>query len=75
MLQIFRLSPLGDNLSHSIKAPQSAEWKIIYYLKRVGHATKDQVATNCGLSSGEASAAISNLRAKKVVVEETGVEV
>ncbi len=74
MIQIFRLSPLGEALSHSVRAPQTPEWKIIYYLKRQGHATKDQIVTNSGLSLAEVSAALTKLRHRRspIVIEETG---
>jgi len=71
-MQIFALTPLGKSLARSIRSPQSTEWKIIHHLDLSGHASKEQIETYCGLSSGEATSALMKLRHKKVVAEETG---
>lgn len=74
-IQIYTLTPIGMGLSHSIRNPITAEWKIIHHLSKVGRATTDQITNYCGLEQGEASRALIRLRHKGIVAEETGTEV
>lgn len=75
MIQIYALTPVGQSLSHSVRNPITAEWKIIHYLAKVGRSTGDQIRTYCGLGNAEATRALVTLRHKRVIEEETGTEV
>lgn len=42
-MEIYRLTPKGEQLAHSFRAPRTAEWAVLHYLNRHGVATKDQI--------------------------------
>ena len=73
-LRIYQLTPIGHRLARSVSNPDSAAYRIVHFLDQQGQSTSEQVAEFCGISEGEASAILSNLRRKKVVREITGVE-
>lgn len=74
-MKIYSLTPLGEAVAKSVRFTNSNDWKVIHHLAKVGHATDDQLSTYCGLSRGEISAAVSRLRVKKIIKDESGVEV
>lgn len=75
MIKIYSLTRIGQALAKSVRFTDSNDWKVIHHLAKVGHATPDQLSTYCGLGQGEVSGSLGRLRIKKIVQEETGVEV
>lgn len=71
-MEIYRLSERGERLAHSYRAPRTAAWGVIYFLKRRGVATKEQILDNVPYAT---SLTLMKLKLKRIVVEETGVNV
>lgn len=69
MIRIFYLTRMGHRLSSSTSAPQNTAWRILYYLRMVGHGTPDSIADHVGVREGEASATLSHLKRKGLVTE------
>ena len=74
-MEIYRLTNRGYMLSHSTKSPHTPEWRIIHHLAKVGHSTKEGLVGYLGLGEGEASRALSKLKIKRIIMDETGVSV
>lgn len=71
-MEIYRLSKLGYVLSHSTRTPPTPEWAVIHYLSKMHSASKDKLLAEV---SGVTSATLGGLRRKRILVEETGVQV
>lgn len=71
-MELFRLSTLGYKLSHNIRHEDKPEWRIIHYLAKMHVATKEKILSEV---PGATSAMLSKLRSKRILVEETGVNV
>ncbi len=69
-MRLYQLTSVGRGLSHSIKGDNSPQWKIIYYLKDKSAADKKQIEQFCGLTQGEASAALIKLQVSKPPIVE-----
>jgi len=72
MIKIYRLSRLGQMVAHSIRARSTPEWAVIYYLSRVHVASEDKILHEV---SGVTSGVLTAMRRKRLLVEETGVNV
>lgn len=71
-MEIYRLTSRGERLAHSHSNPQTPPWGVIHFLNRRGMATKEQILENVPYAT---SVTLSKLRIKKVIAEETGVNV
>lgn len=71
-MEIYRLTSMGERLAHSHRSPQTPAWGVIHFLNRRGMATKEQIIENV---PGATSVTLTKLRMKRVVVEESGVNV
>jgi len=71
-MAIYRLSPLGYRLSHNIRHEDKPEWGVIYYLSRMHVATKEKIIAEV---PGATPITLAKLRLKRVIVEESGVDV
>lgn len=71
-MEIYRLSKLGYALSHSTRNPPTPEWAVIHYLGRMHSASKEKLLSEV---SGATSATLGGLRRKRILLEETGVQV
>lgn len=70
-IQVWTLSPLGNAMASSTKAPKTLAWAVIYHLKRVGSATSDQILAFTGADGH----ILQKLRSKGIVTELTRTEV
>jgi len=70
LIKLYTLTSVGRGLSHSTRGDQSPQWKIIYYLKDKSAADKTQIERFCGLTQGEASAALIKLQVSKPPIVE-----
>ncbi len=75
MIQIYGLTGIGQKLAHSIRSPDTSEWRIIHFLDRVGRATKEQIIDYCGASPTEISVNLRKLKSRRIVAEESEVSV
>jgi hypothetical protein len=71
-VEIYRLSRLGYALSHSTRNPNTPEWAVIHYLAKMHSASKEKLFAEV---PGASSTTLRQLRAKRIVIEETGVAV
>jgi len=71
-MEIYRLSSLGYKLSHTIRHEDSPSWRVVHYLSRMHAATKEKIIAEV---PGTTPAVLLRLRLKKIIVEESGVEV
>jgi hypothetical protein len=71
-VEIYRLSRLGYALSHSTHNPDTAEWRLIHYLARMHSASKDKLMNEV---AGVTPRTIRLLKNKRILIEETGVQV
>lgn len=71
-MELYRLSGLGYKLSHNVRHEDKPEWRIIHYLSRMHVATKEKILSEV---PGATSTMLTKLRYKRVLVEETGVNV
>lgn len=71
-MEVYRLTHLGYRLSHNIRHEEKPEWGVIYYLSRMHVATKEKILSEV---PGTSPSTLAKLRIKKVIVEESGVDV
>ena len=71
-MEIYRLTSRGERLAHSHSNPQTPAWGVIHFLNRRGQATKEQIVENVPYAT---SVTLAKLRMKRVIIEETGVNV
>lgn len=71
-MEIYRLTNMGERLAHSYKSPPTPAWGVIHFLNKRGMATREQIIENV---PGATSLTLAKLRNKRVVIEETGVNV
>ena len=45
-MEIYQLTALGDSLANNYRAPRKETWLVLYFLKRRGAATKEQILEN-----------------------------
>jgi hypothetical protein len=73
-MEIYRLSPIGYKLSHSISHDDSpskkAKWDVIYYLAKQHSATKEKILNDV---SGATSGTLLSLKAHNIIINETEV--
>lgn len=69
-MEIYRLTPRGEQLAHSYRAPRKAEWGVIFFLNKRHAATKEQILDNV---PGATSMTLMKLRVKRIISEETTV--
>lgn len=67
--RIYSLTPTGEALSHTTNAPKNVNWRVIYHLKLVGQATKEQLREACGATSAD----IMRLMSKGIIADVTQV--
>ena len=77
-MEIYRLSPLGYKLAHTVSAPPTPGWRVIHYLAQQHTASKEQIIANC---PGVNSLTLMKLRQPRgksgvpIIIEESGVSV
>ena len=71
-MEIYRLSLLGYKLSHTVRHPENPSWRVIYYLAKMHVASKEKIL---GEVDGATLATLTDLKRKRIIVEETGVNV
>ena len=71
-MEIYRLISRGDQLAHSYRAPKTAPWGVIFFLKSRGVATKEQILDNVPAAT---SITLQKLKYKRIIAEEAGVNV
>lgn len=71
-MEIYRLSRLGYALSHSMRNPQTPEWNVIHYLGKMHSASKEKILAEV---PGASTMTLARLRIKRILIEETGVQV
>lgn len=73
-MKVYALTQWGRRLARSTRNPDTAPYKVISYLDKVGHATKEQIVSFTGLQESEAGMALSRLRRHNppLVVEAVG---
>lgn len=71
-MEIYSLSKLGYALSHGTRNPPTPEWKVIHYLARMHKASKEKILREVPDAS---TTTLARLRMKRILVEETGVNV
>lgn len=71
-MEIYRLTNMGERLAHSYKSPPTPAWGVIHFLNKRGMATREQIIENV---PGATSLTLAKLKIKRVVAEETGVNV
>ena len=60
-MRIFQITNLGVKLARSIRNPETAMSKMIYYLDVRGSATLDQIVSYTGMDGGTVSSALRRL--------------
>ena len=71
-MEIYRLSGIGETLSHNVRAPDNAKWRVIYFIARRGRATGEQILESVPQAT---QYTLGELRRKKVIISENSVEV
>lgn len=71
-MEIYALTNTGRSLSHSVRSPNTPEWRVIYFLAKNGQRTKEQILSYVPEAS---SATLAKLRIKGVIKEDSGVTV
>jgi len=71
-MEIYRLSQIGYALSHSVRNPDTPEWRVIHYLAKMHSASKEKLMAEV---SGVTPSTLSRLRMRRILIEETGVSV
>jgi hypothetical protein len=67
-MKVYRLTQFGFRIARSVRSPDTASWKVIHLLDRLGgQATDDQIADGTGLSVGEVGRIAGRLRMKHIV--------
>lgn len=52
-MEIYELTRLGDFLAHNTRAPSdSPKWRVIFFLKRNGAASKEKILANVPDATG-----------------------
>lgn len=69
-MEIYSLTYRGRALSHSVRSPDTPEWKVIHFLAKQGRATKEQIQSYVPETS---STTLARLRIKGIIRDETGV--
>lgn len=61
-MDIYRLTPLGEALSHNVYAPRNnPKWRVIFYLAKHGARSKEDIVDNTG-ANGYILASLRNKR-------------
>jgi hypothetical protein len=68
-MEIYELTTTGRGLAHSMRSPNTPEWKVIYFLSKQGRATKDQIQ---GYVPDASSATLAKLRIKHIIQDAGG---
>jgi hypothetical protein len=71
-MEIYSLTARGQALAHSIRSPNTPEWAVIFFLKKQGRATAEQIRSY--IPSVTAST-LAKLRIRGIIHDETGVNV
>lgn len=72
-MQIYRLTKIGERLAHSYRSPpDNPKWNVIHFLNRRGEATKEQILVYVPSATSQT---LIELTSKKIIMEETGVNV
>ncbi len=71
-MEIYRLTSRGERLAHSYRSPRTPPWGVIHFLNKRSAATKEQVLENV---PGATSGTLMKLRIKRIITEETEVNV
>ncbi|KKN79346.1 hypothetical protein LCGC14_0341280 [marine sediment metagenome] len=71
-MEVYRLTTRGQQLAHSYRAARTPAWSIIFFLSKRHMATKEQILANVPDAT---SMTLTKLKYKRIVTEETGVDV
>jgi hypothetical protein len=69
-MDIYHLTPKGMVLAHNYKGSDKPAWRVIYYLRKMGDRTKEQILSD---NPGVSSMTISYLNHKNVIASDTRV--
>lgn len=64
-IEIYRLTPRGEELAHSYRSPRTPEWAVIHFLARRVAATKEQIYENVPSAS---SSTLARLAIRGIIV-------
>jgi hypothetical protein len=51
-MEIYELTRLGEFLAHNTRAPDNPKWRVIFFLKRNGAASKEKILSSVPEASG-----------------------
>ena len=66
-MTIYTLTQLGKRMARSTMSGDTAGWRIVHYLDKVGQSTGEQIAQYCGLTGIQAGMALRVLQQKGIV--------
>ena len=60
-MKIWAFTPIGKRAARSIRNPDSAAYKVLHCLDRLGGATSDQIASYTGIDIGTVNSMLGRL--------------
>ncbi len=61
-MRSYALTSYGRARAHTIHAPDTSDWRAIFYLDKKGRASSEEIARYCGMDDNEASRVMSHLK-------------
>jgi len=61
-MKVYVLTQWGRKMARSVRLPDTPGSRVLYYLDKVGHATREQIESYSGVSPEETGGAIARLR-------------
>jgi len=68
-MKVYQLTQLGNRLARSTTSSDTANWRVIYALDKLGYGTPDQLVLHTGLEEGEVMNALGTLKRKGLIGE------
>lgn len=59
---VYVITRMGKSATRNIHNPDTPAFKVLYFLDKMGHGTKEQIASYTGLSEGQVGLAINKLK-------------
>lgn len=74
-IAIYGLTSIGRRLARSTNSPNTPEWRVIHYMDKIQRSTPEQIADYLGMNLAQTSIVLRKLKGKKIIAEETEVNV
>jgi hypothetical protein len=71
-MEIYRLTGLGESLSHNTRAPDNAKWRVLFYLARNGAKSGEEILENVPEASRYT---LGQLKSRHIIMSNQGVTV